>query len=416
MSLPPVPPIEDAARYQRYVVTQATRDFDVTFPVFGDATDLRVVVDGVQLDPSGYEFLSYSGQLSFLPLPIEDGYVRLPTPVVGVTIDIYGNHRPRRTVQATAPFSTRDFNVVFSYVIATMRELFDRAVAAVRVPGGEPDITIPASADRANKYLAFDADGKPVAATGTGSVIVNVTSNDISDATTIGKALLTAAGSQDVVDQIPTFDVGADGLVPSPTSGDVAAVRLLAANKQWVDPPVGGGGGTLIPPGARMEFLLSTAPAGWVALDGGTIGNGSSGATTRANADTAALFAVLWDLSALDAPIFIADGSPTSRGASAAADFAAGRRIQLPDDGGIFPRGWHAGQTVDADRRLGSFQEQDVQPHVHSLPFSVINNRNTQSGGNERVVLFPGSSFNSNPSGGVETRPKNRAYLVCVKL
>lgn len=416
MPLPPVPPIEDTARYQRYVVTQATRDFDVTFPVFGDATDLRVVVDGVQLDPSAYEFLSYSGQLSFLPLPIEDGYVRLPTPVVGVTVDIYGNHRPRRTVQATAPFSTRDFNVVFSYVIATMRELFDRAVAAVRVPGGEPDITIPAAADRANKFLAFDADGAPIVTAGTGSVVTAVSSDGITDAGATGKSLIQAATSAIATALLSVFATGVKGLVPAPTSGDVAAQRLLGAGGGWVDPPVGGGGGTLIPAGHVDEFFLPTAPSGWVAMDGLTIGNGSSGATSRANADTATLFAILWDRDPIDTPIQDSTGAASTRGASAAADFAANKRIVVPDMGGLFSRGWHAGQTLDAGRTLGSFQEQDVQPHQHVVPFTSIANRNTSPGGAERIVEYPGTSFQTQPSGGAETRPKNRSFLVCVKL
>lgn len=70
--------------------------------------------------------------------------------------------------------------------------------------------------------------------------------------------------------------------------------------------------------------MVSTAPSGWVPCNDGTIGDASSNATTRANADCAALFAVLWnEVSDTYAPV------STGRGASAAADFAAHKTIGL---------------------------------------------------------------------------------------
>lgn len=74
------------------------------------------------------------------------------------------------------------------------------------------------------------------------------------------------------------------------------------------------------------DFKISIntgALAGYVRCNGGTIGNASSGATERANADTEDLYTVLWDISSLSVS--------GSRGASAAADFAANKTIQLPD-------------------------------------------------------------------------------------
>lgn len=70
--------------------------------------------------------------------------------------------------------------------------------------------------------------------------------------------------------------------------------------------------------------LKTTADNGWVLCDDGTIGSASSGATTRANADTAALFAVLWNnVSNTYAPV------TGGRGGSASADFAANKPIAL---------------------------------------------------------------------------------------
>ncbi len=70
-------------------------------------------------------------------------------------------------------------------------------------------------------------------------------------------------------------------------------------------------------------FFGSTAPSGWVIYNG-SIGNGASGGTCRANADTQSLFAFLWDnLSNTVAPV------SSGRGASADDDFSANKTISL---------------------------------------------------------------------------------------
>lgn len=85
-------------------------------------------------------------------------------------------------------------------------------------------------------------------------------------------------------------------------------------------------------PGEFVFSASTTAPTGTLATNGGTIGNASSGGTARANADTSALFAVLWS-STTNAELVIqtSAGTPTTRGASAAADFAANKRLPLPN-------------------------------------------------------------------------------------
>lgn len=87
-----------------------------------------------------------------------------------------------------------------------------------------------------------------------------------------------------------------------------------------------GPGGGFIPTGAMWQYLGTTAPTGWVRGNGRTIGNASSSATERANADTEDLFEFLWDNFA-DAQCAVSSG----RGASAAADYAANKTITLPD-------------------------------------------------------------------------------------
>lgn len=67
-------------------------------------------------------------------------------------------------------------------------------------------------------------------------------------------------------------------------------------------------------------------PSGWILSDGRTIGDGSSGATNRANADCEALFTRYWNrYTNTECPV------PAGRGASAAADWAAHKTITVPD-------------------------------------------------------------------------------------
>lgn len=68
----------------------------------------------------------------------------------------------------------------------------------------------------------------------------------------------------------------------------------------------------------------TVADSGWVMITDGTIGSATSGAT-YANANAAALYAVLWNnVSNTFAPV------STGRGANAAADFAANKTLAVP--------------------------------------------------------------------------------------
>ncbi|MFA5030677.1 MAG: hypothetical protein WC495_03750 [Patescibacteria group bacterium] len=70
---------------------------------------------------------------------------------------------------------------------------------------------------------------------------------------------------------------------------------------------------------------------GWVYVnDDGTIGDASSGSTIRANADTRALFTLIWTVVPIGfCPIYNADGSLGAR-TTAAGDFNAHKRLSLP--------------------------------------------------------------------------------------
>lgn len=78
--------------------------------------------------------------------------------------------------------------------------------------------------------------------------------------------------------------------------------------------------------GDYKHTAAASAPPGWIFADGRTIGAAGSGASSRAHADTEALFGLLYN-SCSDAILPVSGG----RGSDAAADFAAGKTITLPD-------------------------------------------------------------------------------------
>lgn len=77
--------------------------------------------------------------------------------------------------------------------------------------------------------------------------------------------------------------------------------------------------------------LETTQSAGWLFCDGKTLGTVASGAT-YAGTTYQALFVFLWDrVTAAWCPLTDSAGNAVSRGASATADWAANRRLALPD-------------------------------------------------------------------------------------
>lgn len=160
---------------------------------------------------------------------------------------------------------------------------------------------------------------------------------------------------------------------------------------------------SIIPTGTVTSYVGSSAPTGWVMLSGRTIGNGSSGGTERANADTETLFTLLWNSMAdAQAPV------STGRGASAAADFAANKTITLPDarGRGIFGKddmgGTAANRVTNAisgitATTLGiSGGDQRMTAHTHGAGSFVVRGT-TGSGGGETLPPAPtgGTDFSS---------------------
>jgi hypothetical protein len=149
-----------------------------------------------------------------------------------------------------------------------------------------------------------------------------------------------------------------DALVPTPYDVKVQllAYRALKIDAlkltDWItlllqaqvgDTLAGGQISGLIPrTGSAILFwgAAENIPAGWLPMDGSTLGDASSGAD-YANAAAADLFALLWArYPNTDLPILDSTGAADTRGATATDDFNAQKRLPLPnwaDQVDIFP-------------------------------------------------------------------------------
>jgi hypothetical protein len=176
-----------------------------------------------------------------------------------------------------------------------------------------------------------DINGKPLA----GCILyffqagtVGTPQNSYSD---FGLSL--GAASQVNCDQtgrLPMFWL-ADGLIQFRLT-DAGGVVVISGTMQVLGPSSGGGGGggtvdpTTIAATGDIKFrMTSETVAGWVKLNGTTIGNATSGASGRANADTQNLFVYLWtNCTNNHCPV------SGGRGGSALADYNASKTLTLP--------------------------------------------------------------------------------------
>lgn len=192
-----------------------------------------------------------------------------------------------------------------------------------------------------------------------------------------------------------------------------------------------------VPTGAVFGFRMTTAPTGWIKENGGTIGSAASGATTRANADTVNLFTLLWNqFNQATLPIQDSAGAVTTRGASAAADFAAAKRMPLFDSRTRFLRGADDGLGFDAAIVVGLAQDDLIKNHLHPITDPGHDHAQQGSGSpgaqttakyetnltagapqaTDTATATTGITIQNNTGGGSETRPRASAVLNCIKL
>ena len=168
MALTPIPALPDTERRRAYSVTTTTPGpFNVGFDLYADGEDYTnwIEVYKNEVAVGGWVLNSPSGDLGDLPRPITNARITFNTALAGtvgtpIVLQIVGQRRPRRMVQAGTSPTSRDFNQAFTDIFATMREFFDRFNRVVQVAGGDAhSMAIPPVEQRANKQLGFDGAG-----------------------------------------------------------------------------------------------------------------------------------------------------------------------------------------------------------------------------------------------------------------
>jgi microcystin-dependent protein len=164
--------------------------------------------------------------------------------------------------------------------------------------------------------------------------------------------------------------------------------------------------------------LKTVADPGWVMMDDGSIGNATSGATTRANDDCEALFKLLWDnIDNAWCPVQDSAGNAVARGASAQEDWDASRRIVLPKvlgralavagtGGGLSARalgevlGEEAHALTEAENGPHTHTMQSAGAHTHGLYEGAIIFRDEGTGSSSGSAR---ATRNSTQSAGAHT-------------
>ena len=349
-------PISTTENRVQYNGNGSNTSFAIPF-VFQDNSWIKVILtssDGV--DTNWTEGVNYT--LTGATVASGGTLTALIAPETGTRLTIYreapytqiNSYQYNDAFPSQVTEDTVDKNTV---LIQQVREIADKL--AIKFPQSEPTATIPTLPDvstRQGKYLFFaSSTGFPTVGIPTGIGVTLLDEDDmISDSDQDGatqqsiKAYVdnnndpaqnNEAVKRTVTDTTPTnipqwgandgeltdgLTFSDDDTLGSAASDDVASSESL---KAYIDSQIALKGfqtGDIVAAGSN------STRTGFVRLNGLTIGNASSGATERANADTEALFAFLWDnYSDTNAPV------SSGRGASASADYAANKTITLPD-------------------------------------------------------------------------------------
>lgn len=118
------------------------------------------------------------------------------------------------------------------------------------------------------------------------------------------------------------------------------------------------------------------APSGWIIWIDGTIGDGSSGASIRANADTQALFTLYWGYTSANTTV------SGGRGVSAAADYAAHKTVTVPKVSGRV-----LGVGGNGSGLTSRISGDTVGEETHTLTLSELPGGINSSGGGLTVAV-----------------------------
>lgn len=152
--------IPDQDSFVTYTSQTGTGPFTVPFAVFEKA-DITVLVDGEDVGQAGFSYTATSSTTG----GYQTGTVTLSAAIVSKDVTIFRDINPKRTTDMGVGPQNRDaLNSAFDRVHALLQDSQRDVGRTLRSQVGNVFQMMPAKADLANKFLAFDEDGEPVAA------------------------------------------------------------------------------------------------------------------------------------------------------------------------------------------------------------------------------------------------------------
>jgi hypothetical protein len=249
-------------------------------------------------------------------------------------------------------------------------ELLGRSIV---VPVSDPNpAPLPPAAQRANQAAFFDSSGNLTSGLAPG-----------------GTAFVSAA------------------MQPVVAAATISIAQNLLGTQALINAAVSAAVLSLFTTGDLKPTHKTVPDAGWILLNDGAIGDALSGAGNRANADTAALFALYYNnYSDTLCPLATSAGAPTTRAAqgTSSAAFAAHCRMGLPLALGraLAVAGLGSGLT---NRVLGStIGTETITPSIATMVNHAHNYNDCTQGPGPQVLLGGttplGASVPTSPTGG----------------
>lgn len=196
---------------------------------------------------------------------------------------------------------------------------------------------------------------------------------------------------------------------PNPTIGDDST---QIATTGWVQDVIAQL--AHVPVGTIAYFPANAAPTGWLPINGALVSRST--------------YAALWDYANNSGNITASDGAWSSTTAGQFSPGNGSTTFRVPDGRGEFVRGWDNSRGIDSGRTIGSYQADAMQGHIHGL--SAYKEAGSLGGTPGYNPLMPAAqgAYSAPPTDGptndgvsgsprtaAETRPRNVAWLACIK-
>lgn len=351
-------PVNDNPRFVLIATTNGQTSLTIPFP-FLDNGDIRIIktaVNGVETELDRPANFSLTGRGN----PAGGSALLTAAARTGETYLVLGH---------TIPTRTQDVTRAGKFSSAAIDEDLDRLTLMVQELRRDMEQAFTAKFGTAPGEVAVGADGTLPMWDAEGNLVVGphaaaIEAIEVALGVEAGRALVHGAGGAD-----PYAAGGRKiaGLATATEPDEAINKAQLDALSDILDPE------GLIDRVEKLEtgwvtgdFKSTLDPLdqpGWIEGNALSIGSASSNATGRANADTFPLFAFFWHVArraAWDIAIFTSAGAPSTFGADAASDFAANKRLRLPNLSKRFPR------TGGADLYVGTLQENQNREHNHA--------------------------------------------------